>query len=65
MSYVQPDPGRYRRLKDNAEVTVTGCTGSEWNDSVSVRSPRLTHVRLENFWKKYEPLPAESPAVTS
>ncbi|MEU8334864.1 hypothetical protein [Micromonospora tulbaghiae] len=54
MPYTQPQPGRYRRLKDGAEVQVIGCTGGEWNDSVAVRSPRLTHVRLENFWKKYE-----------
>ncbi|MEU7170379.1 hypothetical protein ABZ949_02660 [Micromonospora tulbaghiae] len=58
MSYEQPKPGRYRRLKDGAEVQVIGSTGSEWNDIVAVRSPRLSHFRLENFWKKYEPWPA-------
>lgn len=58
MTYEMPKPGRYRRVKDGAAVQVIGCTGSEWIDMVAVRSPRLSHVRLENFGKKYEPFPA-------
>ncbi|MER7167264.1 hypothetical protein ABT336_14490 [Micromonospora sp. NPDC000207] len=54
MSYVKPKPGRYRRLKDGVEVQVTNCTGTEWNSEVAVQGARLSHVRLENFWKKYE-----------
>ena len=58
MSYAMPKPGRYRRIKDRAEVHVYGCTGTSWIDSVQVRPAvkggRISHVRLENFWKKYE-----------
>lgn len=56
MSYVMPAPGTYRRLSDGATVEVIGCTGIEWNDEVAVRASRLIHVRLENFWKKYQPV---------
>lgn len=61
MSYQRPEPGTYVRTSDGAEVQVLGCTGSSWNDSVlctrhtSAIAKRSWHVRLENFWKKYEP----------
>ena len=52
-----PEPGTYRRLKDNVEVRVTNCTGSGWNANVSIHGPYGAYgVRLENFWKKYEPI---------
>ena len=60
MSYQQPAPGfHYIRKSDQAQVEVVGCTGSEWNSNVLCRrydgdSQRSWHVRLENFWKKYE-----------
>jgi hypothetical protein len=54
VSYQKPNPGRYRRIKDGVEVQVLGSTGIEWNSTVAVQGARLSHVRLENFWKKYE-----------
>ncbi|WP_328344907.1 hypothetical protein [Micromonospora sp. NBC_00421] len=54
MSYEIPKPGRYRRIKDGVLVQVLGSTGGEWNSDVAVKAARLAHVRLENFWKKYE-----------
>lgn len=72
MSYSTPEPGRYRRIKDGAAVQVFGCSGVSALDSVTVKAftkgARTTHVRLENFWRKYEPITGqanESPAVTS
>lgn len=65
MSYATPEPGRYRRIKDNAEVYVFACTGSSAMDTVAVRPAtkggRISHVRLENFWKKYAVLPVGAP----
>jgi len=62
MSYASPKPGRYRRIKDGAEVQVFGSTGTSGIDTVAVKATangsRLTHVRQENFSKKYEPWPA-------
>jgi hypothetical protein len=52
--YEMPARGQYRRKKDDVTVTVTGCTGSSWIDTVSVQGAKLSHVRLENFWRKYE-----------
>ncbi|MFI2663207.1 hypothetical protein [Micromonospora carbonacea] len=58
MSYLRPEPGSYRRISDGAEVLVFGSTGPSGIDSVTLKAlakgSRLTHVRLENFWKKYE-----------
>lgn len=59
MSYRVPEIfATYRRKSDGVTVIVGGCTGAEWSDSVLCRTadgPRRTwHVRLENFWKKYE-----------
>ncbi|MEU7980529.1 hypothetical protein AB0B63_18595 [Micromonospora sp. NPDC049081] len=58
MSYQQPKPGQYRRIRDNAEVLVFGSTGDSDIDTVALKATskgsRLTHVRLENVWKKYE-----------
>lgn len=48
-----PEPGEYRRIKDGKTVTVVGCSGPGPLDTVAVRSPRLSHVRVENFWRKY------------
>jgi hypothetical protein len=60
MSYQRPELGPYTRKSDGADVLVLGSTGSEWNDSVlcsrtTEDGKRTWHVRLENFWKKYEP----------
>lgn len=52
-----PEPGRYRRKKDGAEVVVVGTTGSTAISSVLCRTEkpaRSWHVQLGNFWKKYE-----------
>jgi hypothetical protein len=57
--YEMPARGQYRRKKDGAIVTVTGCTGTSWIDTVSVQGAKLSHVRLENFWRKYEPVSEE------
>jgi hypothetical protein len=68
MSHEAPKPGKYRRVKDGATVEVIGCTGTSWSATVAVQSKRLSHVRLENFWKKYQPAAEqadESPAVQS
>lgn len=59
MNYQMPDTyAVYRRKEDGVEVIVGGCTGTTWIDTVSCRrydgTGRLWHVRLENFWKKYE-----------
>lgn len=58
MTYRRPDPGHYIRKRDRVEIAVFGCTGSEWNSEVTCRwigdGGRFWHVRLENFWKKYE-----------
>lgn len=55
----RPDPKIYIRKSDGAKVHVIGCTGSEWNSEVTcwrstANSDHTWHVRLENFWKKYE-----------
>lgn len=59
MSFEQPKPGIYIRKRDRVEVHVVGATGGEWNDTVLCRIEgprrRASHVRMENFWKKYEP----------
>lgn len=61
MSYQRPEPGIYIRKSDGVRVQVSGSTGIEWNDSVTCHTgsdlggKRTWHVRLENFWKKYEP----------
>lgn len=61
MPYAIPKPGRYRRKADGVTVQVTGCTGNtSFVDTVSVQGVKLSHVRLENFWKKYEPLTEEN-----
>jgi hypothetical protein len=60
VSYTPPKPGRYRRIKDGVAVQVLGCTGDGWRSTVAVQSKRLSHVRLENFWKKYEPIADQS-----
>jgi hypothetical protein len=63
--YTIPESGAYRRKRDGVSVQVIGCTGNtSFRDVVSVRSAaKLSHVRLENFWKKYEAI-AEGAAVT-
>ena len=59
MSWKKPAEGVYIRKSENVEVQVLGCTGHEWNDNVlcsraTDNGKRTWHVRLENFWKKYE-----------
>lgn len=58
MSYTKPVlSALYRRKSDGLPVTVLGCTGSGWSDSVTLRRASgggSWHVRVENFWKKYE-----------
>ena len=60
MSYTDPAPGRYRRIKDGAIVQVLGSTGTSGMSDVSVKGARHFYVRLENFWKKYEPAGEET-----
>lgn len=58
--YSIPPKGPYRRKSDGVTVEVVGCTGnSSFADTVSVQGRKLSHVRLENFWKKYEPIQQE------
>lgn len=61
MSYTAPRPGRYMREADGAEVTVGRATGTSGIDTVTVKGTapgsRTSHVRLENFWRKYQPWP--------
>ncbi|MGA3524224.1 hypothetical protein [Melissospora conviva] len=65
MSYTTPKPGPYRRIKDGALVQVVGFTpvvgGARVSGmaEVTVKATRLSYVRLENFWKKYEPAAQE------
>lgn len=59
MSYQKPDVfARYRRKSDGVVVIVGGSTGTGSLDIVACRrsdgTGHLWHVRLENFWKKYE-----------
>ena len=55
--YTTPEPGPYRRKKDGTNVEVVGCTGNtSFTDTVAVQGAKLSHVRLENFWSKYEPI---------
>lgn len=55
--WTEPQPGPYRRKRDGATVQVTGCTGNtSFTDTVTVQGAKLSHVRLENFWRKYEPI---------
>jgi hypothetical protein len=64
-----PEPGRYRRVRDGAAVEVIAVSGPDALDSVRVRrirelaTNRSWHVRLENFWKKYEPWPTSGGAA--
>lgn len=60
MPYMIPKPGPYRRKADGVTVEVTGCTGNtSFADTVAVQGAKLSHVRLENFWRKYEPISSE------
>lgn len=60
MTYRIPPNGTYRRKRDGANVEVVGCTGNgSFFDTVAVQGDRLSYVRLENFWTKYEPAHTE------
>jgi hypothetical protein len=54
MTYLKPEPGRYRRNKDGQTVEVINCTGSEGTATVAVEGPSRTYyVQLAHFWRKY------------
>lgn len=60
MTFHIPPNGTYRRIRDGVHVEVVGCTGNaSFADTVAVQGDRLSRVRLENFWKKYEPAHTE------
>lgn len=66
MSYTIPARGTYRRKRDGVHVEVVGCTGNtSFSDTVAIQGDRLWYVRLENFWKKYEPADAAADNPTT